>query len=69
MTIDKNIIETLKEKVEEYSSIMQNESNESSDISKILVEWIKEIDEGKKDIPTEKIISSLVDIIKFKWVK
>ena len=66
MTIDKNIIETLKEKVEEYSSIMQNESNESSDISKILVEWIKEIDEGKKDIPTEKIISSLVDIIKFK---
>ena len=66
MTIDKNIIETLKEKVNEYSSIIHNDSGQNENISKILIEWINEIDEGKKDIPTEKIISGLLEQIKIK---
>jgi len=66
MTIDKNIIETLKEKVNECSSIMHNDTGQNENISKILIEWINEIDEGKKDIPTEKIITGLLAQIKLK---
>ena len=58
MSIDKDIIAIIKEKV--------NEANESDKVSDILIEWINEIDQGKKDLPTNKIIDNLLDNI--KWV-
>ena len=56
MSIDKDIIAIIKEKV--------NEANESDKVSDILIEWINEIDQGKKDLPTNKIIDNLLDNIK-----
>ena len=56
MSIDKDIIAIIKEKV--------NEANESDKVSDILIEWINEIDQGKKDLPTNKIIDNLLDKIK-----
>ena len=54
--VDKDIIAIIKEKV--------NEANESDKVSDILIEWINEIDQGKKDLPTNKIIDNLLDNIK-----
>lgn len=56
MTIDKNILESVEEKI--------NETGESKDISKILIKWLKAIDNGEKDLDTNRTIQELIDKIK-----
>ena len=56
MRLDKRVIETLKKKI--------SEENEDSNISQILIEWLNNIDEGKKDLDTNKIIQELLNKIK-----
>lgn len=56
MSIDNNITSSIEEKIKE--------AKESDEISKILIKWLDEIDDGKKDIDTEKVIQELIDKIK-----
>ena len=56
MSLDKRVIETIKKKI--------SEENEDSNISQILIEWLKNIDKGKKDLDTNKIIQELLNKIK-----
>ena len=56
MSLDKRVIETIKKKI--------SEENEDSNISQILIEWLNNIDEGKKDLDTNKIIQELLNRIK-----
>ena len=55
MSMDKRVIETIKKKSEE---------NEDTNISKILIEWLNNIDEGKKDLDTNQTIQELLNKIK-----
>ena len=56
MSLDKRVLETIKNKIAE--------ENEDSKISEVLVTWLNNIDEGKKDLDTNKIIQELINIIK-----
>lgn len=56
MSLDKRVIETIKKKI--------SEENEDSNISQILIEWLNNIDEGKKDLDTNNIIQELLNKIK-----
>ena len=56
MSLDKRVLETIKNKIAE--------ENEDSKISEVLITWLNNIDEGKKDIDTNKIIQELIDKIK-----
>lgn len=56
MSLDKRVIETIKKKI--------SEENEDTNISKILIEWLNNIDEGKKDLDTNQIIQELLNKIK-----
>ena len=56
MSIDNNITNSIEEKIKEV--------NETDQISKILINWLNEIDNGKKDIDTDKVIQELIDKIK-----
>lgn len=56
MSLDKRVIETIKKKI--------SEENEDTNISKILIEWLNNIDEGKKDLDTNQTIQELLDKIK-----
>ena len=56
MSLDKRLIETIKQKI--------SDENEDSNISKILIEWLNSIDEGKKDLDTNQIIQELLNKIK-----
>ena len=44
MSLDKRVLETIKKKISEES--------EDSNISQILIHWLNNIDEGKKDLDT-----------------
>ena len=55
-TVDKKIIQSINEKIEE--------NKQSNEISSILIRWLEEIDEGKKDINTNQVIDSLINKIK-----
>ena len=56
MSLDKRVFETIKKKISEES--------EDSNISQILIHWLNNIDEGKKDLDTNKIIQELLNKIK-----
>ena len=56
MSLDKRVLETIKNKI--------TEENEDSKISEVLIAWLNNIDEGKKDIDTKKIIQELINKIK-----
>ena len=56
MSLDKRVLETIKKKISEES--------EDSKISQILIHWLNNIDEGKKDLDTNKIIQELLNKIK-----
>ncbi len=56
MSLDKRVLETIKNKIAE--------ENEDSKISEVLVTWLNNIDEGKKDLDTNKIIQELINKIK-----
>ena len=56
MSLDKRVIETIKKKI--------SEENEDTNISKILIEWLNNIDGGKKDLDTNQIIQELLNKIK-----
>ena len=56
MSLDKRVLETIKKKISEES--------EDSNISQILIHWLNNIDEGKKDLDTNKIIQELLNKIK-----
>jgi alpha-amylase/alpha-mannosidase (GH57 family) len=56
MKIDNNIIQTIKEKVEE--------NNQSKEISSILIKWLEEIDDGKGNTDPNKAIETLISRIK-----
>ncbi len=56
MSLDKRVLETIKNKI--------TEENEDSKISEVLIAWLNNIDEGKKDIDTNKIIQELINKIK-----
>ena len=56
MSLDKRLIETIKQKI--------SDENEDSNISKILIEWLNSIDEGKKDLDTNQTIQELLNKIK-----
>ena len=53
MSIDPKIIEILKKK---FSS-----NNQSDEISKIFESWLKELDDGKKDLNQEEKIKAILD--------
>ena len=52
MSIDPKVIEVLKRKV--------SSENQDEDISKILENWINEIDEGKEDINEDEKIKHII---------
>ena len=56
MSLDKRVIETIKKKI--------SEENEDTNISKILIKWLNNIDEGKKDLDTNQTIQELLNKIK-----
>ena len=56
MSLDKRVLETIKNKIAE--------ENEDSKISEILISWLNNIDEGKKDFDTNQIIQELINKIK-----
>tara|TARA_B100000900_G_scaffold95464_1_gene78597 strand:+ start:629 stop:802 length:174 start_codon:yes stop_codon:yes gene_type:complete len=56
MSLDKRVLETIKNKIAE--------ENEDSKISEILISWLDNIDEGKKDFDTNQIIQELINKIK-----
>tara|TARA_A100001015_G_scaffold221504_1_gene249307 strand:+ start:2441 stop:2614 length:174 start_codon:yes stop_codon:yes gene_type:complete len=53
MSIDTKIIEILKKK-------LANE-NQNDGISKVLENWLKELDDGKKDLNQEDKIKAILD--------
>ena len=53
MSIDPKIIEILKKKLAD--------ENQNSEISKILENWLKELDDGKKDLNQEDKIKVILD--------
>lgn len=53
MSIDVKIIETLKKKI--------FEEGQDEQISKILENWLKEMDDGKKDLNQEEKIKAILD--------
>tara|TARA_B100001029_G_C14947147_1_gene386616 strand:- start:533 stop:706 length:174 start_codon:yes stop_codon:yes gene_type:complete len=52
MSIDPKVIEVLKRKM--------SSENQDEDISKILENWINEIDEGKEDINEDEKIKHII---------
>ena len=52
MSIDPKVIEVLKRKM--------SSENQDEDISKILENWINEIDEGKEDINEDEKIKYII---------
>ena len=52
MSIDPKVIEVLKRKM--------SSENQDKDISKILENWINEIDEGKEDINEDEKIKHII---------
>ena len=56
MSLDKRVLETIKNKIAE--------ENEDNKISEILISWLDNIDEGKKDFDTNQIIQELINKIK-----
>ena len=56
MKIDNNIIQTIKEKVEE--------NNQPKEVSSILIKWLEEMDSGNENIDTNKAIETLISRIK-----
>ena len=55
MSIDPKIIEILKKKI--------SNDNQSDEISKILENWLRELDDGKKDLNQEEKIKAILDKI------
>ena len=53
MSIDSKIIEILKKKL--------TDENQNDEISKILENWLKELDDGKKDLNQEDKIKAILD--------
>lgn len=53
MSIDPKIIEILKKKLAD--------ENQNSEISKVLENWLKELDDGKKDLNQEDKIKVILD--------
>ena len=53
MSIDPKIIEILKKKI--------NDENQDQQISKILEDWLKELDDGKLDLDQEEKINSILN--------
>ena len=53
MSIDTKIIEILKKKLAD--------ENQNSEISKVLENWLKELDDGKKDLNQEDKIKAILD--------
>ena len=53
MSLDNKIIEILKKK-------LANE-NQNDGISKVLENWLKELDDGKKDLNQEDKIKAILD--------
>lgn len=53
MSIDPKIIEILKKK---FTS-----NNQSDEIAKIFENWLKELDDGKKDLNQEEKIKAILD--------
>ena len=56
MNLDKRVVDTIKNKI--------LEEGEDQKISKILIEWLNNIDEGNKEMDTNKIIQELINTIK-----
>ena len=56
MSLDKNIIDSINETI--------SEAGENNEIAKILIEWLRLIDDGKNDLDTNKIIQELISRIK-----
>ena len=56
MNLDKRVVDTIKNKI--------LEEGEEQKISKILIEWLNNIDEGNKEMDTNKIIQELINTIK-----
>lgn len=52
MSLDKNIIDSIKEKIKD--------ENQSEKISSALINWLSLIDQGKKDLDSEQIIQELI---------
>ena len=53
MSIDPKIIEILRKKLAD--------ENQNNEISKILENWLKELDDGKKDLNQEDKIKEILD--------
>jgi hypothetical protein len=53
MSIDTKIIEILKKKLAD--------ENQNGEISKVLENWLKELDDGKKDLNQEDKIKAILD--------
>jgi len=53
MSIDPKIIEILKKKLAD--------ENQNSEICKVLENWLKELDDGKKDLNQEDKIKAILD--------
>ena len=53
MSIDPKIIEILRKKIAD--------ENQNNEISKILENWLKELDDGKKDLNQEDKIKAILD--------
>ena len=53
MSIDPKIIEILRKKLAD--------ENQNNEISKILENWLKELDDGKKDLNQEDKIKAILD--------
>tara|TARA_B100000401_G_C52630569_1_gene635770 strand:+ start:242 stop:415 length:174 start_codon:yes stop_codon:yes gene_type:complete len=53
MSIDPKIIEILKKKI--------SDENQDQQISKILEDWLKELDDGKLDLDQEEKINSILN--------
>ncbi len=56
MNLDKRVIDTIKNKI--------LDEGEDQQISKILIEWLNNIDEGNKEMDSNKIIQELINKIK-----
>ncbi len=56
MSLDKSIIESVSDQIKKV--------NEDENISKILIKWLNQIDEGKKDLDTNQKIEELIKKIK-----
>ena len=56
MNLDKRVIDTIKNKI--------LDEGEDQQISKILIEWLNNIDEGNKEMDSNKIIQELINTIK-----